>query len=338
MLQLRHAVVTEVNPPAPGTTFAELSVEVAGDARRAVCDEALVGECLAGDEVVVNVEAVELGLGSGGRDIVLVNLTRGLGAGPSGGDHVMKLNYTPLQHSVGPVEPVRFERPAGGAVAVCQLHAQLPCVAWAATQARPGLKLGYVQTAGGALPGGMSLTVAELLERGVLCDHLTAAPAYGGRGEAMSTAGALQAGLLERGWNAAVAGPGPGIIGSATALGHGGMAALDTAHSALALRLPTVLAVRASSGDERPRHQGISHHTRIVLELLLAPVRVGLTAEAPRPDELARHHVTTHEVDLGDYVASGLPAVTMGRHAAEDPLFFTQALAAGAELAAALAS
>ena len=46
------------------------------------------------------------------------------------------------------------------------------------------------------------------------------------------------------GWDAVIAGPGPGILGSASALGHGGMAALDTAHAALALGLPTLLAPR----------------------------------------------------------------------------------------------
>src|SRR5256885_13010204 len=51
----------------------------------------------AGDEVVVNVAAVELGLGSGGFDIVHVNLTRGVEGGV-GDAHVMKLNYTSLQH------------------------------------------------------------------------------------------------------------------------------------------------------------------------------------------------------------------------------------------------
>lgn len=336
MLQLRHGVVTEARPPAAGTTFAHLTVNVDGTPRAAVADEALVGRCAPDDEVVINVEAVELGLGSGGSDIVLVNLTRGLDAGAASGDHVMKLNYTPMQHSVAPVEPERFERPGAGAVAVFQLHAQLPCIAWAAARARPGIRLGYVQTAGGALPGGMSRTVATLLDRGLLFDHLTAAPAYGGRGEAMSTCGALQAGLAERGWDAAVAGPGPGIIGSATALGHGGMAALDTAHAALALGLPTVLAVRASSGDRRTRHRGISHHTRTVLDLLLAPVRVGLTADAPRPPELFGHVVSEHDADLNAYLADELPASTMGRSALEDRLFFTQALAAGSELAAAL--
>lgn len=337
MLRLRRGVVAEARPPAPGTTFAQLAVEIDGERRPAVADQALVGECRDGDEVVVNVEAVELQLGSGGSDIVLVNLTRGLDAPAVSDDHVMKLNYTPLQHSVGPVEGPELVRPASGAVAVFQLHAQLPCIAWAAAQARPELRLGFVQTAGGALPGGMSRTVAELLERGLLCDHITAAPAYGGNAEALSTVGALQAGLADRGWDAAVAGPGPGIIGSASALGHGGMTALDTAHAALALGLATVLAARASSGDRRERHQGISHHTRTVLELLLEPVRIGLAAGAPKPRELARHAVTEYTVDLDGYVGSGLPATTMGRSASEDAMFFEQALAAGMELAAVLA-
>jgi hypothetical protein len=220
---------------------------------------------------------------------------------------------------------------------VFQLHAQLPCVAWALAQARPGTRLGYVQTGGGALPGGMSHTVADLLDRELLCDHVTATPSYGGRGEAMSTVGALQAGFVERGWQAAVAGPGPGIIGSATALGHGGMAALDTVHASLALGLATVLAARGSVGDERKRHQGISHHTRNVLTLLLGEVRVGVVAGAPRPSELGRHAVCEQAVDLDGYLASGLPATTMGRSADDDRLFFELALAAGQELAAALA-
>ena len=50
--------------------------------------------------------------------------------------------------------------------------------------------------------------------------------------------------------------PGPGILGSATRLGHGGMAALDTAHAALALGLPTLFGPRLSSSDPRPRHRG----------------------------------------------------------------------------------
>jgi hypothetical protein len=172
---------------------------------------------------------------------------------------------------------------------------------------------------------------------------LTAAPAYGGEGEAISTIGAIEHGLDELGWAAVVCGPGPGIIGSASALGHGGMAALDSAHAAAALGCEVVLCPRMSSGDERPRHRGLSHHSLTVLLLLLVPVTVPLPEAAPGLDELmgetdpgprSGHRVTRRSVDLAGYAASGLPSRTMGRSIGEDELFFAAALAAGAELAA----
>src|SRR5207302_8846248 len=136
---------------------------------------------------------------------------------------------------------------------------------------------------------------------------------------------ARQHGRQQRGWDAAVCGPGPGIVGSSSTLGHGGMHALDSAHAALALGCPTVLVARMSSADERARHRGISHHTRTVLGLLLAPVTLALPEAADpqrpvnqRPDgELpaarARHDWRHAAVDLAGFAESGLPAETMGR-------------------------
>ena len=83
----------------------------------------------------------------------------------------MKLNYTSLQHAVEPVEAAELELPVEKPVAVCFLHGQLPCVACAA---RDRGRIGYVQTAGGALPGSHSRVVAELLERGLLAGHVSA--------------------------------------------------------------------------------------------------------------------------------------------------------------------
>jgi hypothetical protein len=331
-LKLRRGVVVAEDP---------LTVEVDDERRPAWADSALLGEMREGDEVVVNVAALDLGLGSGGLDVVHVNLTRGLEGGGGGDEHVMKLNYTSLQHPVEPIERALAETGGGGLetpVLVLPLHGHLAPAAWAATEASPGIRVGYVQTGGGALPGGFSRDIAELLDRGLLCDHITAAPAYGGRGEAISVAGALDAAAARFGWDAVVAGPGPGIIGSETRLGHGGIAALDTAHAALALGMPTLLSPRLSSADERPRHRGVSHHTLTVMELLLGTVEVPVPAGEAEPIAVlaeacgGRHRLREEAVDLAGYAASGLPARTMGRGIEDDPLFFAAALAAGGAL------
>jgi hypothetical protein len=323
---------------------------VDGERRPAWADTALLGEMREGDEVVVNVAALDLGLGSGGFDLVHVNLTRGLDAPPVGDEHVIKLNYTSLQHPIEPVESTAAWRVGGPMgdyaarpipVGVLPLHGHLAPAVWGAIQAAPGLRLGYVQTGGGALPGSLSRDVAELRERGLLCGHITAAPAYGGEHEALSTIGALDAARGLR-WEAALVGPGPGIIGSATELGHGGIAALDSAHAALSLGLPTVISPRLSSSDPRERHLHLSHHTLALLERLLAPVEVALPGGGDWPgateafEQLSaaagRHALRPTPVFLEDYEESGLPATTMGRSLSEDPLFFAAPLAAGARL------
>lgn len=340
-LKLRRGVVVGEDP---------LTVEVDGEHRRAWADQVLLGEMREGDEVIVNVAALDLELGSGGFDVVHVNLTRGLDASGDSRDHVMKLNYTSLQHPIVPVElPVRLSNHMSGKgapepkrtpmpVLVLPLHGHLAPAAWAAAQASPGLKVGYVQTAGGALPGSLSRDVVQLRERHLLCGHITAAPSYGGEHEALSVAGALDAAAHGLNWDAALVGPGPGIIGSETRLGHGGMAALDSAHAALALDLPTLLSPRLSEADPRERHRGVSHHTLTVLELLLGGVEVQLPEG--NPDLVSqltgvgggRHRLHEAPVDLEGYASSGLPARTMGRDIGEDSLFFAAALAAGGAL------
>jgi hypothetical protein len=341
-LKLRRGVVVSAEP---------LTVEVDGEQRSAWADTALLGEMRGGDEVVVNVEALDLGLGSGGFDVVHVNLSRGLEGGGASDEHVMKLNYSSLQHAVEPVElPVRLMDPGGtkGApesrgvstpVLVLPLHGHLAPAAWAAAQASPGIKVGYVQTGGGALPGSLSRDVTELHERGLLHGHITAAPSYGGEHEAISVAGAFEAAALKLEWDAIIAGPGPGIIGSDSRLGHGGIAALDTAHASLALGLSTLLSPRLSSADPRERHRPVSHHTLTVMQLLLAGVGVPVPSSEPVPIAVLataagwRHRLYEASIDLKGYEASGLPARTMGRTITEDPLFFAAALASGRALA-----
>jgi hypothetical protein len=335
VLKLRRGIVVGEDP---------LTVEIGGEARPAWADRGLVGEVREGDEVVVNTEALDLELGSGGFDVVHVNLTRGLEAGGAVGAHVMKLNYTSLQHPVEPVEGAGEDLESTATsempVLVIPLHGHLAPAAWAAAERSPNLRIGYVQTAGGALPGSMSSDVATLRERELLCGHITAAPTYGGEREAISVVGALDA-AAGLGWDAVIAGPGPGILGSETRYGHGGMAALDTAHAALALGLPTLLSPRFSAADDRARHRGLSHHTQMVLELLLVGVDVPLPSTADdvikalRPFLGGLHQASEQPIDLDGYAESGLPARVMGRGLEDDPMFFAAALAAGTALGAA---
>lgn len=330
-LALRRGTVLSVERPGPAT---ELTVEVAGERRPAISYTEMTGPVEPGDDVVVNVAARDLDLGSGGFDVVHVNLTRGLDGTGIEGAHVMKLNYTSLQHAVKPVEEVNGDvlMPGVKPVAVIALHAQLPCVAWAAAQDNPGARIGYVQTGGGALPGDLSRVVRELRERELLAGHITAGPAFGGEHDAITTAGALHAGLHQLGWDAAIAGPGPGIIGSGTHFGHGGMAALDTAHAALTLACKVIVVPRMSSGDPRDRHRDVSHHSRTVLALLLRPVIVSAPVGVSER-WFAKHDLREADPDLAGYAASGLPARTMGRSIEQDELFFKAALAGGTVLA-----
>jgi hypothetical protein len=128
------------------------------------------------------------------------------------------------------------------------------------------------------------------------------------------------------------------------------MVALDSAHAALSLGLPTLISPRLSSGDPRERHRGVSHHTLTVLRMLLAPAHVAVpdasgTIAPTTREEIAealaaacgsRHHLTEAPADLVAYAAANLPATTMGRTLEQDGLFFAAPLAAGNALAAAV--
>src|SRR3954447_22094178 len=74
-LALRRGTVVSVDAPGPAT---RLTVDVRREQRAAIAYVDLTGPVEPGDDVVVNVTAVDLGLGSGGFDVVHVNLTRGL--------------------------------------------------------------------------------------------------------------------------------------------------------------------------------------------------------------------------------------------------------------------
>jgi Protein of unknown function (DUF3866) len=283
------------------------------------------GPVEAGDEVVINVQAEQLGLGSGGFHVLYLNLTRGLGLDPEEGAHVMSLPYSPLQKAVlfaeegSDLAPDRSDLP----VVCCSLHSQ---VAPAVAGVGQGARIAYVQLAGGALPVSLSSSLRVLKERELVEVSIATGPCFDGDVQAVNVASAL-AWVAACEFDVAVCGVGPGIVGTGSSLGHGGVAAAEAANAANALNGSPVVAVRVSEGDPRERHRGVSHHTRAVLGLLLDEVCVAWPAGLEAPDWLSEREEV--EVDGWREACDGLILEHMGRGPDEDPWFFASAYAAG---------
>ncbi|MGH9164154.1 MAG: DUF3866 family protein, partial [Acidimicrobiales bacterium] len=173
----------------------------------------LIGPVGVGDRVVVNTTAVDLGLGTGGWDVVHWNLERPSWSRPGPG-HVMKLRYTSLQADTGVAEEVPGYRPpatlGGLPVVVCGLHSQVACVAAAFKHAAPERRLAYVMTDQAALPLALSDLVAGLRGRGLLDATVTAGQAFGGDFEAVNVLSALEVALCVAGAETVIVAGGPG--------------------------------------------------------------------------------------------------------------------------------
>ena len=285
----------------------------------------VTGPVALGDDVVVNVQARELELGSGGFDVLHTNLTRGLELMPPEGAHVVKLPYTPVQfatrHGEEDLElPLLLDKMP---VVACTLHSQLAPVVGALA----GLRVAYVQLPGGALPVALSDAVRTLKRRALVHVAVGAGACFGGDADCVNAYSAL-AYARGAGCDVAVCAIGPGIVGTATRLGHGGFAAADAVNAASELGGHPILALRMSGADPRDRHRGISHHMDGVLDLVGPPLEIAWPEGCPFEDPVAEGATA---VDVSDWrsACEGLPLSHMGRGPDDDPWFFAAAFAAG---------
>jgi hypothetical protein len=319
MLTLRRGRVTAVVERHEGLARIEV------DGTPCVAYPRHTGPVALGDEVLVNVQARELKLGSGGFDVLYANLTRGLDLAPEAGAHVVKLPYTPSQTVVRHAEEGR-ELPgtlAGMPVVCCSLHSQVAPVCAGIGQ---GLRIAYVQLPGGALPVPLSDALRVLREHGFIESTVAVGPCVDGDVNCVSIASALLWTAAET-FDVVVCAVGPGIVGTGSSFGHGGVAAAEAANAAHALRGSAILAARASGADRRDRHQGVSHHTRAVLDLCLGDVAIGWPQGWDAPDWLQPR--TDVDVSGWEETCGDLPLAHMGRGPRDDPLFFAAAFAAG---------
>jgi hypothetical protein len=300
-------------------------VRIEVDGVACVAFRRLTGDVEVGDDVLVNEQARLLGLGSGGFDVLYANLTRGLGLAAGEGAHVMKLPYTPMQLAVrhGEEEGALPSSLGGLPVVCCSVHSQLAPVC---AGLGPNVRVAYVQVAGGALPVSLSDTVRELTARGLLDVAIGAGACFDGDVDCVSLASAL-AWAAGSGVDAIVCSVGPGVAGTGSELGHGGVSAAEAANAATALDGVAILAVRVSERDERARHRGVSHHSRTALRLSLGEVVAAWPAGTAAPDWLEPRE----EVDVSGWeeACTGLTLSHMGRGADDDPSHFAAAFAAG---------
>jgi len=320
---------------------------------RAIAYPALSGRCEPADAVLLNTTAVDLGLGTGGWHYVVARRgNEGEVAldSPSGG-HVMKNRYTPLQVDVMSVEEqgsphhsvMKDARTlAGMPVACCGLHSQVPLVAAAIKEADSNLKVAYCMTDFASLPLALSDMIRGARAAGLIDETITCGQAFGGGLEAVNLHSGLLAARHVVRADVAIVAIGPGVVGTATPFGHGGIAQGEAINAVVSLGGIPVVALRVSFADERPRHQGVSHHTLTALSQIA--LGEALVAVPDLPEEYAERvdsalddaEVFEHHIRIDAEAGSGGPppmrgleVKTMGRSIADDPAFFAAAFAGG---------
>jgi hypothetical protein len=309
-------------------------VDLGNGPERAYVLTQLTGPVAVGDRVVVNTTAVELGLGTGGWHVVHWNLERDEYVAPGGG-HIMKLRYTSLQADTGAAEEFEEDLPHALhdlPVVVCGLHSQMAVASVVLKHLRPEARLVYVMTDGAALPLALSDLVADLKKVGVIDATITAGSAFGGDVEAVTVPAALVLAASRLDADAVIVSMGPGITGTGTRLGTTGIEVASIVDQVAALGGRPLVALRVSESDLRERHQGVSHHSRTVLDLCRTPAIVA----AAEPVDLPSPHtvVVASPPPVGPLLEKlGVTVTTMGRGPDEDPAFFAAAGAAGAVVA-----
>ena len=343
MLRWRDGTVTAVRRRWRGAV--ELDVTLVRrapddpDTVRALAYPAVVGEPETGDRVLLNLNALALGLGTGGYAFV-VALPDRLPADADPAGHIVKARYTPLQVVVDAADSDGWHSLDGTPVVTADLHSALPAVVAGVHATRPATRIAYLMTDGGALPAWLSRTLDALSGR--LVGVVTAGQAFGGDLESTNVHSGLLAARHALDAEVIVVTQGPGNLGTGTRWGFSGTGIGEAVNAVAALGGRPVGALRISDADPRPRHRGVSHHS------LTAYGRVALTAAdlvvpAGLPEPLAGdveaalgplgavHRLVRVDPAGLDEALRSLPVKlsTMGRDLDADHAYFLAAAAAG---------
>jgi hypothetical protein len=204
-------------------------------------------------------------------------------------------------------------------------------------------------TDGGALPAWFSRTLDGL--RSFLAGTVTTGQAFGGDLEASTVHTGLLAARHVLHADVTVVAQGPGNLGTGTTWGFSGVALGEAINAIGTLSGRPIGSLRISSGDGRPRHRGVSHHSltaygRVALLPADLVIPAGLPSglmedvEAALAPLASQHRLVRVSTDGLDEALRDSPVglSTMGRGLDADHAYFLAAAAAGRHAATLLTS
>ncbi|MEO6144902.1 MAG: DUF3866 family protein [Dermatophilaceae bacterium] len=360
MILWREATVERVRARWPGAVECDVvlrgpdSETPVGETLRALAYTDLVGEPVVGDRVLLNVSALELGLGTGGMALMVAIPDRLPADHEPGPGHIVKARYTPLQTVVlgvdeqeSPHHDILSGATGIGAMPVilADLHSAVPAILAGLREAHPEVRVAYVMTDGGALPIAFSRTVAGLSRSGWLTGTITVGQAFGGDLEAVNVHTGLLAAAHVLHAEVAIVAQGPGNLGTDSPWGFSGVSTGEAVNATAALGGRAIASLRISEADERERHRGISHHSLtsygkvamaaadLPVPLLGGPFGDRVLEQARELSRASAGRLQLREVDTTGLVevlaSSPVRLSTMGRGLDQDQASFVAAAAAG---------
>ncbi|MCL1890850.1 MAG: DUF3866 family protein [Coriobacteriia bacterium] len=304
-----------------------------------------------GDRALLNVVALDLELGTGGCAFVVPSEAFEQ-PNKDGYGHIIKLRYTPLQREAATIEEQDSPHHAtlqeahsldALPVVCCGLASQVPLVAAAIKAILPNATVAFCMTDEASLMFEFSELFCAARKAGLIDVAISCGQALGADAEAITLHSGLLAARHVYQADVCITSIGPGVPGSDTPYGHGGIAQGEALNAVVALGGVPLAPLRLSFADARVRHRGVSHHTLTVLERIClgrvnVPLPENLSAEQTEQVEQAlqsaglydRHAITPVSFDEANIDLRGLTVTTMGRTQKDDPAFFAASFAAGA--------
>ena len=275
LIRTRKAIVKKIIEE--DYNISKIEVDIDGSIENAINYDSISGKVKIGDIVIVNTNAIHLNLGTGGYNFVIFNYSNETKDFSSSEGHIIKLRYTPLQvkclttdEQESPYHDIiKYKREIEGLkVFIGQLHSMLAPVVFLLKHYNKDLEIVYIMTDSACLPIAYSNIVRILKQRGLIQSTITCGQAFGGDFETVNLYTALITAKYVCNCDAVIVTPGPGVVGTSTALGFSGVEQGHVIDAVNTLNGYPVFIPRISFSDKRIRHKGISHHSITILNTI----------------------------------------------------------------------